>query len=251
MESTLKEKGARAWAVMWWRALVAEVLATALLVGLGAAALLPPGAPLSHPALAFGFLVVALIEGFGGISGAHMNPAVTLAAALAGRLPWAAALPYVIAQVVGATLGFGALMLLSPSAFFESGPVGGTAPGSGVGVISAALLEALLTGTLVLTAGGIWRAEDAGRVDPAASLKLGLVVAGLIYAGGPLTGASLNPARSFAPALLQGFTADHWVYWVGPLGGAAAASLLQRTLGPPARRPVRPEDLPLHDKAEA
>ncbi|CAK1545038.1 unnamed protein product [Leptosia nina] len=241
--------GVGAWIFRWWRALLSETVATALLIALGVATMLPANAPLSHPALAFGFVVMANIEAFGAASGAHMNPAVTLAAALDGRIEWIAAGAYALAQTLGATLGFAALMAISPQSF----PTGGTAPGT-VGPVAAAIVEALLTGALALLACGIWHAEDSGRVDPTASIKFGLTVAGLIYAGGPLTGASLNPARSFAPALLQGFTADHWVYWVGPLGGAAIATLVHRHLVRPSaaqRTPaaaVTAETLPLHDK---
>lgn len=112
-----QRRGAAAWARRWWRALLAELVATALLVLLGVATLLPPGAPLTHPALAFGFVVLANIEAFGPASGAHMNPAVSLAAALTGRLPPAAALAYALAQTLGAVLGFAGLMALVPAAF--------------------------------------------------------------------------------------------------------------------------------------
>ncbi|XP_045490881.1 lens fiber major intrinsic protein-like isoform X1 [Colias croceus] len=246
-------RGAAGWVARWWRALLAELVATALLVLLGVATMLSPGAPLTHPALAFGFVVLANIEAFGPASGAHMNPAVTLAAVLAGRLPAPAALAYVLAQLLGAVLGFAALMALAPGSFADASVVvGGTTP-TAVGPLAAAAVEALLTGLLALLCCGLWTAEEEGKQDPTVSIKFGLTVAGLIYAGGPLTGASLNPARSFAPALLQHFTADHWVYWVGPLGGAALATLLHRfALRPPRAAPARPlpETLPLHDKPD-
>ncbi|XP_041977412.1 aquaporin-like [Aricia agestis] len=253
-------KGVSGWVRRWWRAALAELVATALLVLLGVAALLPKDGrppPLAHPALAFGFVIVANVEAFGAASGAHMNPAVTLAALLDRRLPAAAAPLYVLAQLLGATLGFAALMALAPAAFAAGAAgaaVGGTAAGT-VSPAAAAVVEALLTGVLVLLCCGLWAAHDAGARDPAAPVKLGLTVAGLIYAGGEMTGASLNPARSFAPALLQHFNSDHWVYWVGPLGGSALATLLHRyALRPPAPRAPADarltEALPLQDKAE-
>ncbi|XP_023945126.1 lens fiber major intrinsic protein-like [Bicyclus anynana] len=239
--------GARAWLRRWWRALVSELLATALLVLLGLASLLASEAPLTAPAFAFGFAVLVNVEAFGPASGAHMNPAVTLAALLSGRLAAPAAAAYALAQLAGALLGCGALKLLSPR---FTGVAGVTLPGS-VGAPAAALVEAALTGALALLCCALWAAHDAARPDPAASVKFGLAVAGLVYAGGPMTGASLNPARSFAPALLQNAFKDHWVYWVGPLGGAAAAALLHRFVLLPPRAPApRREELPLHDKPD-
>ncbi|XP_045783410.1 aquaporin-5-like [Maniola jurtina] len=246
--------GTRGWARRWWRALVAELLATALLVLLGVASLLPAGGaapPLAHPAWAFGFVVLLNVEAFGPASGAHMNPAVSLAALLTGRLPALAAAAYVVAQLAGALLGAGALALLAPAAFREGAGV--TLP-NGVGPAAAAAVEALLTGALALLCCALWAAHEAGREDPALSVKFGLTVAGLVFAGGAMTGASLNPARSFAPALLQNCFQHHWVYWVGPLGGAAAAALLHRFVllppAPRAPRAARAEDLPLHDKRD-
>nr|XP_032514010.1 lens fiber major intrinsic protein-like isoform X1 [Danaus plexippus plexippus] len=236
----------------WWRALLAELVATALLVLLGVASLLPVNgapAPLTHPALAFGFVVVANVEAFGPASGAHMNPAVTLAAVLDRRLSLLPAVCYVLVQLLGATLGFGLLMALTPETFVGDVIVGGNAPGS-VGPVAAAAVEALLTAVLALLCCGVWRAHEQGKEDPAVSIKFGLTIAGLIYAGGVMSSASLNPARSFAPAVLQGFRADHWVYWVGPLGGSALATLLHRhALRPSPTAPLaQPEELPLNDK---
>ncbi|XP_014365276.2 lens fiber major intrinsic protein-like isoform X1 [Papilio machaon] len=248
------ERGVGAWARRWWRPLLAELVSTALLVLLGIAALLPVGgaeAPLTHPALAFGFVVLANAEIFGPTSGAHMNPAVSLAALVAGQLPAAAAAGYALAQLAGALLGFGALRAMTPQAAGE----GATHPA--VSWAAAVAVEATLTGVLAMVCCALWSAHDASRPDRTASLKVGLTVAGLIYSGGHLTGASLNPARSFAPALFQGLTADHWVYWAGPLGGAALGALLHRALlarsapRPAAHHIARPDEaLPLNDKPE-
>ncbi|CAH0722084.1 unnamed protein product, partial [Brenthis ino] len=249
------ERGVMAWLRRWWRPLVAEVLATALLMLLGIAALLPlpdgTNPPLTHPALAFGLVVLANVEIFGPTSGAHMNPAITLAALLYGKIPVLVAAAYAIAQFFGATIGFGALMLLSPKSFEDvAASVGGTRAGS-VSPMAAAGTEALLTGVLVLAVCAAWSAHERVGPDPTVSIKLGLTLAGLIYAGGVMTGASLNPARSFAPALLQTFASDHWVYWVGPLGGAALAAGLHRAvLRPAPALAPRHEDLPLHDKQD-
>lgn len=232
----------------WWRALFAEAVATALLLWLGVGAMVPPASaapapapvPLTHPALAFGFVIVGLLMGFGPASGAHMNPAVTLAALVQGRIAPAAAAAYCVAQVVGALLGFGALVAVAPASFAGAARGGCTAPAPGVTALGAAATEAALTALLALACCGAWAAHEAEphRPDHAAPLKLGLVVAGLIYSGGAMTGASLNPARSLGPALIRGVWDSHWVYWVGPLGGAALAALLHRwVLTPPAPSP--------------
>ncbi|XP_039747270.1 lens fiber major intrinsic protein-like [Pararge aegeria] len=234
-----------AWLRRWWRALLSELLATALLVLLGLASLLPKDGkppPLEQPAFAFGGVVLLCAEAFGPLSGAHMNPAVTLAALLAGRLRAPVAAAYALAQLAGALLGAGALWLLAPAAL----AAGVTTPGA-LGAGAAALLEAALTGALALLCCALWAAPPA----PGASTKLGLAVAGLVFAGGPHTGASLNPARSFAPALLKTSFQDHWVYWAGPLGGAAAAALLHRFVLLPRAPAAAPEELPLRDKQAA
>ncbi|CAH2085966.1 unnamed protein product [Euphydryas editha] len=247
------ERGLVAWLRRWWRPLFAEMVATALLVLLGVASLLPVNGkepPLTHPAFAFGIIVLANVEAFGPISGAHMNPAVTLAALLDGRIGPVAAAAYVVAQSIGATLGFGTLMALCPDAFNGGPYVGGNLPGS-VSAVGAACVEALLTGVLALVCCAIWTSHSEGKQDPTVSIKLGLTIAGLVYAGGVMSSASLNPARSLGPAFLLGFRPDHWVYWVGPLGGSALGTLLHRfVLRPPRAAPPRAEDLPLHDKGD-
>ncbi|KAJ2953058.1 hypothetical protein O0L34_g7451 [Tuta absoluta] len=249
----------KSWLSRWWRALVGEVVATALLMILGVGSMMPalgPGEayPLTHPALGFGLVVTALVVAFGAVSGAHMNPAVTLAAVLYSQIPLLPALAYVMAQNVGAVIGFGTLMLVAP---MHGGVCpGATLPAPGVGAPAAMLVEAVLTGTLALALGGVWaaHARDPARPDHSAPIKLGLTIAGLVYAGGKLTGASLNPARSFAPALLLGCWRAHWAYWLGPLLGAAAAAALHRwVLLPPApAADAAPghEELPLRGKQE-
>lgn len=175
-----------AWLRRWWRALLAELVSTALLVWLGVAALMPVRGPssvmLAHPAMAFGFVVIGNACAFGSASGAHMNPAVTLAALLHGSLGALPALGYALAQLLGATLGFGALLGTTP-ADVAAAPAGCTLPAPHVSALSAALLEAALTAVLALACCGLWSAHDPTRPDPSVPIKLGLVVAGLVYAG--------------------------------------------------------------------
>lgn len=182
--------GVGAWVRRWWRALLAELVSTALLVWLGCATLVPVAGPtsvqLTHPAFAFGFLVVGNICAFGAASGAHMNPAVTLGALIYGQLEWLPALTYVVAQLVGAAIGFAGLVATSPADVLSK-KTGVTLPGSGVSSLAAVATEAVITGVLVLTVCGVWAAHDPLRPDYSAPLKIGVVVAGLVYAGVSLT----------------------------------------------------------------
>ncbi|CAB3221270.1 unnamed protein product [Arctia plantaginis] len=223
------ERTGRRWVRRCGRAFTAELLGTALLVWLGCAALLPltGPVPLSCPALAFGCAVLANVSAFSEASGAHMNPALTLGAVLCRRLSLPMALVYVVAQLLGATLGYYGLLATSP-ALLTAG-LGVTLPGVGVSPLSAMFIEVVITGVLMLTVCSVWAAESVQR-DPTAPLKIALVVAGLNYAASPATGAALNPARSFAPAFMQGVWTHHWVYWAGPLLGAALAVLLYRAV---------------------
>lgn len=197
-----ERSGVAAWLRRSWRALLAETCATALLVGLGVASSLhAPGAaepPLANVACAFGFVVVGCCVAFGGASGAHMNPAVSLCAALGGRLAPALCVAYVLAQLAGAVLGFAALQ----GALGAAPPAGLTRPAPHVSGGAAAALEAVLTGLLALACCAAWEAHDPARPDPAVPIKLGLLVAGLVYAGvsvcagdgtGREEGASLTP----------------------------------------------------------
>lgn len=249
-------RGLSGWVRRWWRALVSELLATAFLVWLGVSSVVPykgkEAVVLSHPAFAFGFVVLGNAMAFGPTSGAHMNPAVTLAAALQGRMSPALAAAYTVAQVLGACAGFGALAAVTPASALGTDE-GCTLPARDVSALAAAAVEAALTAVLAFACCGVWKAHDESGPDPMVPVKLGLVVAGLVFAGGHATGASLNPARSFAPALYHGIWQYHWVYWVGPLGGAGLAAVLHRVLLSPRAAPSRAapscaEEVPLEDK---
>ncbi|XP_063530924.1 aquaporin-like [Cydia strobilella] len=242
-----------------WRAVLAELVATALLVLLGIASLVPKisqtgtliAPPLANPALAFGFVVLCLAQAFGDVSGAHMNTAITLASTLLGRTPIMLGVAYAIAQMIGATLGYAALYSITPQIILNDIPaLGVTLPATGFSPLAATVVEALITGLVTLLACSLWT----GKHDPTAPIKLGLVIAGCVYVGGEMTGASLNPARSFGPALVTRHWEYQWVYWVGPLAGAALFALLHKyVLAPQAHKPPPPEreEMPLNDKNNA
>ena len=192
------------------RALAAELIGTFALVffGPGAAVVQAQTGALGHLGVAavFGLTVTAVIAALAPISGAHINPAATFALTLAGRFPRAHTLPYITAQLLGATLAASVLLAL----FGTEGNLGVTVPAGSAA--QAFVLEAVLTFFLLLVA-----------------LRSGLpwVVGGTVALeaamGGPVTGASMNPARSFGPALMSGLWTAHWVYWLAPLLGAGLA----------------------------
>ncbi|BDP41026.1 aquaporin [Deinococcus aetherius] len=201
------------------RALLAEGLGTFALVffGPGAAVVQAQTGALGHLGVAavFGLTVTAVIAALAPISGAHINPAATFALALAGRFPRRRVLPYLGAQLLGATLAAFTLLAL----FGREGHLGVTVP---AGSWARALaLETLLTFFLLLVA-----------LRSGLPWAVGGVVALEAVMGGPITGASMNPARSFGPALASGIWTAHWVYWVAPLLGAALAVATNHVLSP-------------------
>ena len=172
--------------------------------------------------LTFGLVVAAMIFATGHISGAHINPAVTLGFALARHFPWREVPYYWTAQLAGAVLASLALLGL----LGDSAGMGGTAP-SGT-VWQSAGLEAALTFFLMFVIMAV--ATDVRAAGNAAALAIGATVALEAIFAGPISGASMNPARSFGPALVGAAWASHWVYWAGPIAGAGVAAVLYRWL---------------------
>jgi MIP family channel proteins len=210
---------------VWTRRVVAEGLGTFFLVLIGPGAVMvnarTEGA-ITHPgvALAFAFVVLAMIYSIGHLSGAHINPAVTIAFWLVRRFPAGEVLPYILAQCAGA---IGASLVL----LWMLGPVGemgATIPT--IATAAAFVLEFLLSFVLMFVIMAV--ATDERVADGFAGLAVGLTVGFCAMVGGPLTGASMNPARSLGPAVAGGVWDAHWLYWAAPvIGMAAAASLYQ------------------------
>jgi aquaporin NIP len=178
-------------------------------------------------AAAFGLVIMVMIYATGHLSGAHINPAVTIAFTLTRHLPLRDAGAYVAAQFAGATAG--ALLLL---AAWKDQPasLGATLPSVGTG--TALVYEIVLTALLMFVIVAV--ATDTRAVGAAAAIAIGGTVALDALLGGPLTGASMNPARSFGPALAAGEWHDFWIYVLGPVVGAAlgaSAYQLIRTPG--------------------
>jgi MIP family channel proteins len=169
-------------------------------------------------ALVFGLVIMVMIYAIGHLSGAHINPAVTIAFTLTRHFSSRDAVVYVGAQLVGATTA--ALCLL---AVWTDKPasLGATVPTVGAG--SALIYEALLTAFLMFVIMAV--ATDTRAVGSAAAIAIGGTIGLDALVGGPVTGASMNPARTFGPALASGEWHEFWVYVAGPLLGAALGAL--------------------------
>ncbi len=217
--------------------LLAETVGTAMLVLVGAgsvvATLTVDGqvgyAGLGFISLAFAIVVAVVIYGFGPVSGAHINPAVTLSLALTRRFPWAEVIPYVLAQVVGAIVGALLIVAMFGTDSVDLG-LGATTLADGVPYWQGIVAEAL--GTFVLLYAVMALAVDSRAPLGWAGLMIGLAVAAAILLIAPVTGGSLNPARTFGPYLTVTMFggsipwSDLGVYLIGPVIGGVAAVLL-------------------------
>ncbi|HTU04479.1 MAG TPA: MIP/aquaporin family protein [Trebonia sp.] len=205
------------------RRLFSELLGTFLLVlvAVGAGMVsarfggnaVPYGAKVVSPAL----MVMAIILFMGTVSGAHLNPAVSVAFAARGDFPWKRVPAYIVAQFLGAILA-----TLTLWAFVgKQGSAGLTLPGSGISTVSAMLWELVLTTGLVSVILGT--ASGAQAIGPLAALGVGSYIALAGLFGAPVSGASMNPARSLGPALVKGDWTAWWAYLAGPVAGALIA----------------------------
>ena len=201
------------------KASISELIGTFALIfiGAGAAAI---GGELIVIALAHGMVIIGLAYAYGHHSGTHINPAVTFGLLIAGEIKTKTAINYWIMQFAGGILGAAALSFV----------LGGSTSGLGAtqfdttatSVSQALVLELILTFLLVNT---IMNTAVSGKAGNLAGLAIGSTLIFCILMGGPITGASLNPARTLGPALLTGNLDQLWVYIVGPLAGAAIASI--------------------------
>jgi len=176
-------------------------------------------------AFAFGLAVALAVAAFVRVSGAHVNPAVTLAAMATGHIEPPKAAVYIIGQLAGAVVGSALVMLAVPG---NGGTLGATGLAEGVSPGMGLVTEIMITFFLIL----VIYATAVDQKAPAAHapLLIGLAVVVGNLAGGGLTGPSMNPARSFGPALVANEWDDHWVYWVGPIIGAVLAAVVYSQL---------------------
>jgi len=212
-------------------AFVAELVGTFYLVFAGAGAIILDahtggGVTLLGIAAAHGLALSIAVSITIPISGGHLNPAVTLAMLATKRIAAGKAGGYVAAQLLGATLAGVLLKGFYPAQAVAKSNLGTPALGPGVTFAQGVVIETILTFLLLFTIFGV--AVDPRAPQHITGFCIGLTVAFDILAGGPLSGASMNPARTFGPALVAGFWANHLVYWIGPvLGGLLGAFLYQ------------------------
>lgn len=209
---------------------VAEALGTFGLVFAGTGAIVineASNGAITHAgiALTFGLVVLAMIYTIGDISGAHLNPAVTLGFWAARRLPGRDVGPYIISQVIGALIATGLLRLLFP----QNKLLGATLPAGSE--LQSFVLEAVLTFLLMLTILNV--STGAKEKGITAGIAVGAVIGLEAMFAGPICGASMNPARSLAPALVSGHLEHLWLYLIAPPLGAAAAMLACRCIREP------------------
>ncbi len=202
---------------------LAELIGTFTLtfIGAGAGALAGAnGGGILAVALAHGVALMVIVYTWGAVSGAHVNPAVTFGLALTGKIDWTRAVWYWVAQLIGAAIAAYLLAYLVGA---------GTGLGATVGSLTETdpvktlIVEAVLTFFLVTA---VFGTAVSGRNGNVAGLAIGFVLAMDILMGGSLTGASMNPARTFGPALASGDISYFWMYLVGPFAGAAAGAFL-------------------------
>ena len=216
-----------------WRRLFAEAFGTFLLVLAAAGALVVDhvsGGAVGRVAAvsAPGLMVMAIILFMGGVSGAHLNPVVTIGFSLRTDFPWRRAPGYVLMQLLGATLA----CLFLRGVFGEVARLGATEPGRHIAGWQAMLIELVLSAGLVSTVLGT--SSRAQNVGPLSAIAIGGYVALAGLWASPVSGASMNPARSFGPDLARGDFSSFWIYLAGPLAGmmlAVAAAWILRGPG--------------------
>ena len=214
-----------------WRSTLAEFIATLLFVFLGAGSVIVTGglpngildpARLVAIALAHGMAIALLVYATANISGGHINPAVTFAAWLTRKISAARGLMFMVAQLSGAAAG--ALLLLAAIPDAADTNLGAHALGTDVSVGMGFVMEVVVTFALVFVI--FATAVDPRGMGSHAPLAIGLTVLVDHLVAVPITGASMNPARSFGPALVAGEWSDHWIYWAAPILGGAVAGLV-------------------------
>jgi MIP family channel proteins len=216
------------------RSCVAEVIGTFFLCFAGISAICCTAAPINSGAglvgiaFAHGLALSVAINCFGGISGAHFNPAVTGAMLVTGRIKPALGFGYIISQCLGSAIAAVLCKSIFPAETVTAVNLGIPLPNAAFAWVTpnvVMIVEAVLTFLLVTAVFGT-AVDERGKAVKIGAFGIGLTVTFDILAAGPITGASMNPARSFGPALIQGDFGLHWCYWVGPMAGGAVAALI-------------------------
>ncbi|TLZ91372.1 MAG: aquaporin [Methanobacteriota archaeon] len=228
-------------AIAAWRKAIAEFIGAFTLIFIGAGSIISyGGGSLLLVALAHGLAIGVMVSAFGRISGGHFNPAVTLGALVGRQITMRLAVVYWASQLLGALAAAFGLFLIFPSGLWQPSHLGTPALGTGlpIGVVgffppntwnvtpvAGILIEAILTFLLVTVVYGTG-IDPKGSFNAVGGFAIGLTIAIDIMMGGPLTGAAMNPARWFGPAVVSQFFDNWYVYWIGPFIGAVVAGLL-------------------------
>jgi len=201
---------------------LAEFIATFTLIFVGAGSILA-GNNLTGIAFAHGLAIMVMVYATAHISGAHINPAVTIGMWVTKKINTKDGVFYIIAQLLGGVLGAFLLKIFFVNAD-SSLNLGATTLASGVSFFNGVFIEAVLTFLLVFVIFAV--AVDKRAPAGFYGLAIGMVITFDILVGGPLTGAAMNPARAFGPALVSGYFVNHLVYWIGPIVGGIAGALV-------------------------
>lgn len=225
----------------------AEFVGTFTLVFAGVSAIVV-GGDLTTVALAHGLAIAVMVSAVGHISGGHFNPAVTFGFLITRRMAPVLALVYWVTQFLAATTAALLLKVIFPDDRLDAAKLGAPAINSAIGSGAALAMEIVLTFFLVWVVFAT-AADSRGTFKSIAGLAIGLTITMDILAGGPVTGAAMNPARAFGPELVQSVWSDAWVWYVGPLVGAALAALAYEYLylRPLAPIPVGPAETGLEE----
>ncbi len=223
--------------------ILAELIGTFLLVSVGGGTAASAAVAVAHArqtatsadlalvALAHGLILFVIVLTVGKVSGAHVNPAVTIGLAAIGRFPWAEVIGYLVGQVIGAVVGAAAILIVYGADAAKIGHLGGPALAVNTSLLQGFLIEGL--GTAILVFAIVGTAADARSPAGWAGLTIGLALGGIIMFLGPASGATVNPARAFGPDLVSiffGVSVD-WVqfvvaYLLGPIAGGIGAAFL-------------------------
>ena len=212
-----------------WNAIVAEAVGTFLflLVGIGAASMVgqTDGANLVSVGLAHGLALAVMVSAFGAISGGHFNPVVTWALWLTGKSEGRRSIAYILAQLIGAVAAAAVVRYVTPPEIPEIAVLPAPNAALSVDAVKAVVIEAVLTMVLL---GAVFGTAVDPRAPKIGGLAIGIAIAADIMFGGPLTGAAMNPARWFGPAVVAADFSNVVIYTLGPVIGATIIALIYR-----------------------